>query len=455
MRAAAAGLPPGPRLPRIAQTFAWTYLLPSLLERSRARFGDTFTVRLAGFPPIVVFSHPDAIKEIFTGDPAVLHAGKGNQLLEPILGRHSVLLLDEKPHLAQRRLLLPPFHGERMAAYARVMADATDGAIDGWPVGRPFALHPSMQAITLEVILRAVFGMREGPEMRELADLVVEVFTPPPAPMAMLVFLDVMRRDLPLSPWRKFLRLRERLDRHLFALIDRRRREADAAERDDVLALLLAARHEDGQPMSDAELRDELVTMIAAGHETTATALSWAFERLTATPAAMARLDGEVQAAGGAALDPARARELPFLDAVIKETLRLRPIVPIVARELQREATIGGFRLPAGVVAAPCIYLAQRRESEWPEPEQFRPERFVGAKVDPYSWLPFGGGVRRCIGMAFAQVEMGIVLQRVVARTRLEAASGPSRMVRRSVTLAPSDGARVVLRERASRADAA
>ncbi|HEY7958322.1 MAG TPA: cytochrome P450 [Polyangia bacterium] len=439
------GLPPGPREPAAIQLLEWTYRPLPFLERCARRYGEAFTVRLPGFGAYVYLSSPELIKQVFTGDASLLEAGKGNRILEPLLGMHSVLLLDGAEHLRQRRLLLPPFHGERMQAYAKLMREITCASLDTWPIGTPFSLHPQMQAITLDVILRAVFGLDEGAEMRELAKLLVALFAPPPF---LFSFLPLMTTDLPLSPYRKFLRLKGEVDRALYAIIAERRR-ADAADRTDILSLLLAARDEEGRPMSDAELRDELVTMIAAGHETTATALSWAFERILATPEVAARLDAELASACGSDFDPTRAGALPYLDAVIKETLRLRPIIPLVVRQLKEPYQIAGHLLPAGAHVAPCIWLTQRRADLYPDPERFFPERFLDRKIDPYTWLPFGGGIRRCIGMAFAQFEMTIVLATVLGRLRLRLAPGvPVRTVRRSITFAPSGGTRVIAERR-------
>jgi cytochrome P450 len=425
----------------------WAYRPLRFMDDCRRRFGDIYTMRLPQQAPFVFLAAPEAIKKVFTGDAEVLHAGKGNRIIEPLVGHHSVLILDGTEHMRQRRLLLPPLHGERMHAYAELMRSITEESLARWPKGRPFALHERMQAITLDVILRAVFGLDEGAEMRSLAALLVELMQPPPM---LLAFLPLVRRDIPGSPYAKFLRRRDRVRGELIAIIRRRRGEGEAAaaRRTDVLSLLLAARDEAGLPMTDEELRDELMTMIVAGHETTATALSWAFERLLAAPEAMAPLAEEIGRFGGRELDLARVREMEYLDATIKETLRLRPIIPIVVRELQAEWEVEGYQLPKGTRVAPCVYLAQRRAELFPEPERFRPARWLGAKVDPYAWLPFGGGIRRCVGMAFAQYEMTIVLATVLAGARLRRARGEAGVTRRSVTLAPKGGTEVILEAR-------
>jgi cytochrome P450 len=408
------------------------------LDECGRRFDSMFTIRLPGINrgTFVFVTSPELIKQIFTADPAVLCAGRANRVLEPVVGSHSVLLLDGDEHLRQRRLLLPPFHGERMHSYGALMRDITSASLAHWPVGERFAVHPHMQAITLSVILRSVFGLAEGAQMHALRPVLEEYFTPPPAFMAMLNFMQV---DVPLSPYRRFLRRRAAVDRELYRIIRERRAEPDLAEREDILSMLLTARDEAGQPMSDVELRDELLTMLAAGHETTATALSWAFARILDDRAIYDRLMSELDALGRGPLDPAALPKLEYLDAVVKETLRLKPILPLVVRETMQPYSIGGWELPPAIGLAPCIYLTQRRADIYPDPEQFKPERFLGAKIDPYAWLPFGGGIRRCVGMAFALYEMKIVLATVLRGARLRLAA-PVRTVRRTITLAPSQG---------------
>jgi cytochrome P450 len=406
------------------------------LEDCGRRFGDPFTARLPGYAPFVFVAAPGLIKEVFTGDDEVLHAGKANQILEPLVGKHSVLLLDGAAHLRERRLLSPPLRGERMHAYAGLIADITAAEVARMPRDRTFGLHDHMQAITLEVILRAVFGVDDGARMGGLRRLIVEVLEPPPA---LLAFLPARYLDFPLSPFRRFLRRRAALARALREVIGARR-AAPEPGRTDILSLLLGVRDEDGRPMTDDELCDELITMLVAGHETTATALSWAFACILDRPEVEARLRDDLATAA----DPAALAGLDYLDAVVKETLRLRPIVPDVVRQLQRPMRLAGYDLPTGVYVAPCIHLAHRRAEVYPEPERFRPERFLGQRPDPYTWLPFGGGIRRCLGMAFALYEMKLVIGGVLARCTMRLATpGTVRIVRRSVTLAPSGGTQV------------
>jgi cytochrome P450 len=430
------------------------------MDACAKRYGDVFTLRFHQLGSFVFFSRPEHIKQIFTGDSEVLLSGRANRLLAPIVGSRSVLLLDGKEHLRQRRLLMPPFHGERMFAYAAIMRDTAEAEIERMPLRTPFAIHPHMQAITLDVIMSTVFGFtgskggRDHDRMQKLRRLLVEFITPPPA---LITFLPFAQLDIPGSPYRAFLRCRENVDRELYALIDERRRAKDLEEREDILSLMLRARDEDGQPMTDTELRDELVTMLVAGHETTATTLSWAFDQILAEPRVAKKIDAELtRVVGGRRLDPSALPKLEYIDAVLKETLRLKPILPIVARELAEPLEIGGYSLPANVKLAPCIYLTHRRPELYPEPERFYPERFVDAKVDPYAWLPFGGSVRRCLGMAFALYEMKIILATVLSRAHLRLASGePARIVRRGITLAPSGGTRVILAEREAAAQSA
>jgi len=436
-------LPPGPRLPSIVQFLHMGFRPTAFLEECARRWGDPFTLHIPARPPLVMFSDPEAIREIFTGDPEVLHAGEANSILGPIVGEYSLLLLDGARHLRQRRLMLPPFHGERMQAYGRTMREITDRSIDAWPVGRPFPIHDRMQAITLDVILRTVFGLDEGEALARLRERLRRLTAFVSGALGVLLLMPWLQRDLgPLTPGGRFARLAREIDDILFAEIARRRAEG-VAGRDDILSMLIAARDEGGQPMSDQELRDEMVTLLLAGHETTATSLAWAFHRLLGRPDVLGKLREEV---GEGPVEPEEIGRLEYLDAMVKETARLNPVIVNVGRRLQAPMRIGGHDLPAGVVASPCIYLTHRRPDLWPDPARFEPERFIGARPSPYAFFPFGGGVRRCIGAAFAAYEMKIVLAEVLARVELHAAPGYTvRTVRRTVTLAPSGGMPVVV----------
>jgi cytochrome P450 len=424
-----ATLPPGPRMPRALQTVGWVLRTGPFLERCRERYGDTFTLRVAQELTWVMVSDPDVVQEVFKGDPRLLHAGEANEILLPLVGRHSVLQLDEAPHMRERKLMLPAFHGERMTRYGDLMREAAERELERWPQGEPIQLRPRMQAVTLEVIIRAVFGFREQERIELAHERLTHVLdiTTDWRSMLALAILGPRR----VYEWRYFQRELDPVNELIFEEIRRRREAQDLEQRDDVLSLLVQARHEDGRPMSDQELRDELMTLLAAGHETTATALAWALERLVRHPDKLERLaDGDEE----------------YMDAVIKETLRLRPVLPIVVRKLQEEMEIGGMRLPAGVSVAPCIYLVHRRPDVYPEPYRFRPERFLEQPAGTYTWIPFGGGVRRCLGASFAMFEMKAVLQAIVRRLTLRPARPePERIRRRAITLVPDHGAEVLV----------
>jgi cytochrome P450 len=411
----------------------WTRPVP-MMEDCRARFGNRFTIKLLGTPPFVMLADPAVVKEVFTAPPDVLHPGEGARILQPVVGRNSLILLDEDAHLSQRRLMLPAFHGEQIARLIDVMAQVAGDEVDGWPRDEAIALHPRLQALTLEIILRTVFGLDEGARLERLRSAMTEVLAVGTSPASML---PPLQRDLgPRTPWGRFVRVREQVDAELYALIDERR--ADEAERDDVLALLLAARHEDGSPMSAQELRDELMTLLVAGHETTASELAFAFERLVRTPAVLERLTSEVASHDGDA----------YLTATVQEVLRRRPVLPLSApRLVVREVEVGGRRYPAGVCLVPNAYLIHHDPTIYPEPYAFRPERFLDESPGTYTWIPFGGGRRRCLGAAFATAEMKVVLRAVLERARPRA-TGDGRLEvsrRRSITLSPREGASVVL----------
>jgi cytochrome P450 len=381
---------------------------------------------------MIYVNDPELVKQVFTGDPTVYHAGEAGALvLGPGVGPNSLLTLDEQPHMRQRKLLLPPFHGENVSRWGATIEAITARDMESWPVARPFSLRSHTQRITLEVILRAVFGLR-GQERFARAWPLVDQF----ARRANLVLLlPPIRRDLgPWSPWVRFKRARAALDEFLYEEIERRRREADLGERDDVLSLLLQATDEDGRPMSDQELRDELVTVIGAGHETTATALAWAFERLLRNRSVLERLQGSLSNGD------------TYLDATIKETLRMRPVILDIGRRLTREIELGGYRIPAGALLLPSIAAVHFREDLYPDPDEFRPERFLEQAPDTYSWIPFGGGVRRCVGASFAQFEMRLIMRAILERAQLRAPNpAPERPKLRNITITPARGCRVVL----------
>ena len=443
-------LPPGPGAPPFIQMMHWVWRPIPFMEECARRYGDCFTVRFPLFgspgdrPPLVFFSDPDAVREIFTGDEADLLAGQANAPLEPPVGRNSLLLLDGAHHMHERRLMMPSFHGERMQAYGDVMREVTDRVIDGWPLERPFPLHPHMQAITLAVILRTVFGLDEGARMTRLRDLLTQLLGLGGNPLTLLPWFQIELGGL--TPWGRLARIGKQVDAILLEEI-RRRRGAGREGREDVLSMLVDARDETGRPMSDEELRDEMITLLAAGHETSATTLCWVFNRILREPDVLERLRAELaQVVGTGPVEPRHVAQLEYLDATIKETLRLNPIIPLVGRRLRTPMRIAGRALPAGAIAAPCIYLTHRRPQVWPDPERFDPGRFVGQRTNPYAYFPFGGGVRRCLGMAFALYEMKIVVAEVLTRAVLRAAPGYRvRVVRRGITFAPSEGMPVVV----------
>lgn len=439
-------LPPGPTVAPVFQVLRWLRHPIEFMEDCQARYGDCFTVRLAASPPLVFFTHPDAVREILTGDDDEMRAGEANFSVTPVLGQHSLLVLDGPRHRHTRRLMLPPFHGERMHAYGDTMCAIADAAIDRWPIGEPFVMHPEMQAITLDVIMQTVFGLEGSRHLPALRALLVELLGFTATPLLRMPWPARDRRRP--KPWAEVVRLKRVLD-VLLADEIASRRGFGWPGRDDVLGMLIDARDESGRPLSDADLCDELMTLLVAGHETTATSLAWIFNRLLTHPDVLARLRAEITAAGGARVTPERVRELPYLDATIKETLRLNPVFAVVGRRLKGPTRIGGLDLPAGAIVTPCIYLTHRRPDVWPEPARFDPDRFLATRPSPYEFLPFGGGMRRCLGMAFAVYEMQLVVARVVSRTILRLANdAPARMVRRNITLAPSDGVPVVLESR-------
>ncbi len=431
---AATQIPPGPRLPALVQAARMSRDPVGWLERHRARYGDCFSSKFPFFGHLVYVSDPGDIKRVFAGDTTVFHAGEANSIpLGPVFGTYSLLTLDEDEHMRQRKLLLPPFHGQAVRRYGKAIEEIAGRELDSWPLAEPFPLRPRMQAITLDVILRTVFGVREEARLRAFRSAISKLAAIGNA----LVWLPPFRRELGrFSPAARFRRVRAAADELIYDEIRSRRALPEDERSDDVLSLLLGARHEDSSPMTDQELRDELMTLLGAGHETSATGLSWAFERLLRTPHVLERLSSDPE-------------DDPYLDAVIKETLRVRPVITDVARKLTRDTEVAGYTLPAGTIVLCVLALAHRRADLWPEPEAFRPERFLEGQPEPYSWIPFGGGVRRCIGAAFAQYEMKVVLRTIIRRARLRSASPEDAGGRlRHVTVVPARGARVVLEER-------
>jgi cytochrome P450 len=427
-------LPPGPRAPATVNTARLLRRpLESLLGWQR-RYGDVFTVKYLIFGTGVYVADPAAIRELLTGDQSDLHAGEANAPLSPVLGQNSVLVLDGPRHLRQRKLLLPPFQGSAIRGFREVIREAAEEELAGWKVGGEFRMRDRMRALTFEVICRAVFGVTERERIERLRATLLPIMD---AGGATFFLPAPLRRDLgPLSPWGRLQRRLRRTDELLYEEIARRRGADDLEERNDVLSLLLRARDEDGEPMTDAELRDELMTMLAAGHETTATALAFAFDLLLRHPAVLARMRDEL--AAGAHDD--------YLNAVVTESLRLRPVIDAAERTLTKPRAIGGYELPAGIRVYPAIVLVQRREDLYPEADKFRPERFLDDGAESYAWIPFGGGIRRCIGAALAQAEMAEVIRTVLSRVELRALRPePEPVVMRGITLVPQHGTPVAV----------
>ncbi|HZL49299.1 MAG TPA: cytochrome P450 [Solirubrobacteraceae bacterium] len=422
-------LPPGLAEPPILQTTRWLLRPIAFMESCRRRFGDAFSVNFLGFErPMVMLSDPEAIRALYTAHEHGLPAGRSIALL-PVMGPGSVLLLEGREHLARRKLMLPPFHGERMRSYEATVRAVTERELDSWPEDRPFALHPRMQAVTLEVILKAVFGVTDPARselLRERLPLLLGETASPALQFRVLLSRRLGRGD-PLADMREFTR---GIDELLLAEIAERRVDPEAGAREDILSLLVAARFEDGTEMSDREVRDQLVTLLLAGHETTATALAWTFDLLLRHPAALTRLTSEVDAG-----------EDTYLRAVISESLRLRPVVPLAGRRLASELNIDGLSLPVGTDVTPAIWLTHTRPDLYPEPYAFRPERFLEQSPTTYGWIPFGGGIRRCLGAAFAEMEMRVVLEAVLRRRALRSVGAHAeRVTRRNVTFSPRQG---------------
>jgi cytochrome P450 len=424
-------LPPGPRLPSGLQTLLFLVVPTWTQPRWHRRFGDVYSVHLAPAGRGVVLARPDHIREVFAGQPAVFHAGEGNAILGPIMGEHSVLLLDEAEHLAARKRVLAAFHGEAMPAWAERIEQITLEALRSWPVDRPFRVHDRMNEISLEVIMRIVFGVTDEERGNALRPLLTRLVKVGPT-----VFLGWLYPKLQrVGPWRRFAMLRDDVDRLLYAEIADRRRQPDLDGRTDVLSKLLVAAPE----QSDEELRDHLITLLLAGHETTASSLAWAFHDLARLPDVLAR----VQRA-------ADEDDREYLEATVKEAMRRRPVIRNVARRLNAPARVAGYDLPAGIVVFPSILLVHRTPRLWPSPVDFRPERFLEGNPPPATWIPFGGGIRRCLGAGLAMVEAQAVLQTVLRHVDIAPVGRPEPSRTRNITTVPALGARLRVTPRAA-----
>jgi cytochrome P450 len=429
-------LPPGPPLPRWLQTLGFMVGGVRFLEACRRRYGDVVTLGTLFDERFVMVFDPGLVKSLFQGSGDELHAGEANALLGPIVGQRSVLLLDGAEHLRHRRLLLPPFHGRTMLAHVDTMRACTDTEIDRWPVGEPFTLLGSMQALTLRVILRAVFGYAPGEAEDELSARLRAMVEPLSRTRGVLMLSAVLRGRNQRRAAQDFEARKRAVDEIVYAEIARRRDDPDLAQRDDVFSALLLARDEDGAQLSDKEVRDELLTLLLAGHETTATGLAWTFDLLLHDDRVRAR---------------ACERQDRYLDAVVKEALRIRPVIPGIGRVVrERPFRLNGYEVPVGVEINPSIRAIHRRADLYPSPGAFQPERFLsddggGRGPDTYTWIPFGGGTRRCLGASFALTEMRVVVARVLERCALRAADPePAKSQFRAITLAPKGGVRVV-----------
>ncbi len=428
------GLPPGPRMPRVLQAVGWARRPYPFMKRCQERYGDTFTLRILHSGTWVFLSDPDDVKKVFTAPPGSLGVELANPMLLPILGPRSVMLLEEPAHMTRRRLMLPPFHGKRMGADAGMMAEVTRSTVRRWPVGEPFELWPHMQAITQEVIMRSVFGPAEDGHLDHLRELLHRL-------TAALNEPGLLRMAAALGPRRTarasgFREAMEPVEQALLEEVDRRRREGENG-RKDVVSILIEARYEDGSPLGERELRDELMTLLTDGP--TSSSLAWVFERLLRHPEKLARLQEEVRA----------GEEDAYMDAVVKETLRLCPPVPVVTRRLLEPMELGGYELPAGTTVAPCVYLIHRNEEIYPNPRHFLPERFLESPPGTYTWIPFGGGTRRCLAASYAELEMKRVLNTVLSEVDLRPAGDDSERARRSaISFSPDKRGRVIAEPR-------
>lgn len=432
-------LPPGPRTPRTIRMLKLIAQPLEYLENYHQRYGDIFAVGSHNPPAVVYISHPQSIQKIFSADPTLVRSGGSGQVLRFLLGDASVLVLDGERHQQRRRLLMPPFHGDRLRAYNHLICDITRQTTAEWQVGQIYPVRPLMQEITLRVILQAVFGLQKGERFEQLRELLGTMLDSLSSPLAAaLIFFPLLQRDLgAFSPWGRFIRLKQQVDRLIYDEISERQAKAQF-HRTDILTLLMSARDEAGEPMSDIELRDELMTLLTAGHETTASALTWALYWIHRLPEVQTKLRSELTTLG-ANPDPSEIIRLPYLTALCQETLRIYPITLTTGvRVLQAPMELLGYDIPAGTVLFPCTYLVHQNETLYPQPKQFRPERFLERQFASYEYFPFGGGHRYCIGASLALLEMKLVLATLLLNWQFELInSRPLQPVRRGLTMAP------------------
>ncbi|HYW21608.1 MAG TPA: cytochrome P450 [Nodularia sp. (in: cyanobacteria)] len=415
----------------------------SSLEKAQQRYGDIYLAEFNGVPAQIVLSNVQAIEALFTVDAKMLESASASTIVEPLLGTNSLILLDGDRHLQQRRLLMPPLHGERMRAYGQLICDITQQVTSQWTVGENFVARPSMQDISLQVILRAVFGLKQGDRYQQIKEVLTEMLDTFNSPLsAVFFFFKSLQRDLGAwSPWGKFIRRRKQFNELIYQEIQERRHHPES-QGDDILSLLLSARDENGQGMTDVELRDQLMTMLFAGHETTAITLSWALYWVHYIPEVREKLLQELNSINVANADPTVITQLPYLNAVCSETLRIYPVVFFsLPRILKAPMQFMGYDLPKGTTLSVCTYLTHHRPDIYPEPQRFRPERFLERQFSPYEFIPFGGGNRRCIGAAFALFEMKLVLATILSNYSLELLDQvPLKPVRRGIVFAPNGG---------------
>jgi cytochrome P450 family 110 len=443
-------LPDGPKTLPLRQLLQWVFQPLAYLDKNAERYGDCFTARFGSLPPFVIISNPQLTEAIFAAPADQFDTGRSNTILRPTLGENSLLLLDGERHQRQRQLLMPPFHGERMRAYSQLIAQITEEITQTWKQGTTFSLRPQMQEISLKVILQAVFGLHEGQrydELKQRLNTFLEATTSPLG--STMAFFPILQKDFGAwSPGGRFVRQKQKIDDLLYSEIRDRRAQPDPS-RTDILSLLLAARDEEGQPMTEVELRDELITLLLAGHETTATALTWAVYWIGQNPTVKEKLLAELNA-WSENPDLSLIARLPYLNAVCAEALRLYPVAILVSPRIVKEHFNAlDYSFDAGTMLAPCIYLTHQRKDLYPEPRQFRPERFLERQFSPSEYFPFGGSNRRCIGAAFAMMEMKLVL--VTLLTQFQFANMDKRPVqptRRGVTMAPAGGVQVMISKR-------
>ncbi|WP_066423828.1 cytochrome P450 [Anabaena sp. 4-3] len=444
-------LPVKAAIPRWLQT--WRGIINPLyyLEKLYQDYGDIFISEFSSFPAQIIISNPQAIQELFTADAQLFDSGTGNDVIQPLVGANSLILLDGDRHLKQRKLLMPPFHGERMRAYGELIREITQQVTSKWHLKQPFVARSSMQDISLQVILKSVFGLKEGERYQQIKHVLVEMLDTFNNPLSVVfLFFKSLQRDLgSWTPWGRFVRRRKQLDQLLYQEINERRTQVET-QGEDILSLLLSARDENGQPMTDVELRDELMTMLFAGHETTAIALSWALYWVHSVPEVREKLLQELNSIDIANAEPTTITQLPYLNAVCSETLRIYPVAFFTfTRILKAPMKLMGYDLSQGMRISPCIYLTHHRPDIYPEPEKFKPERFLERQFSPYEFLPFGGGNRRCLGMAFALFEMKLVLATILSNYSLELLDKvPLKPVRRGIVFAPNGGVNLMVNDK-------